>query len=150
MPKKAPVRPRCFTHPRARRVIAAMEGPSMTKTDQAKHVDVNNIIRRYARTGVIDHLRKAEGVYADVSDVGSYQEAMQTVLEARQSFEELPSGLRAHFGNDPAAFVDWASSATPEDRDALYAEVTGIDRHNDARPQSPPDSPPAEEAQPSE
>jgi phage internal scaffolding protein len=150
MPKKAQSKPRCFAHPRANRVITNIEGPSLTKTDQAKHVEVNNIIKRYARTGVIDHLRRAEGVYADVSEIGSYQEAMQTVLEARESFEELPSGLRSRFGNDPAAFVDWATSATTAERDELYAEVTGVDRHNDARPTNPPDSPPAEEAQPSD
>jgi len=117
--------------------------PSMTKQSEAAACDVNNIIRKYDRTGVLTHLQQAQAVYADVSEIGSYLEAVQTVESAHSRFYELPSGLRAHFSNDPAEFVDWSREATPEDRDELFAKITGGNRVMDARPE-PTASPPAD------
>lgn len=130
------------------RQLANIPPESKTKTDQAASTDVNNIIRKYDRTGLITHLREAEGVYADVSEIGSYQDAVNVVQAAEESFLALPPGLRTRFDNDPAQFVDWASSASQDERNALYGELTGLDRFNDAKsseaPQTPPDGPPAD------
>lgn len=126
MPKKAAqARPRAHYIPHARRP-KVFDGPSLTKTDQARDANVNNIVARYDRTGVLNHLAAAEGVYADVSELGSYQDAVNAVQGAQQQFLQLPSQLRARFDNDPAKFVDWSTSATAEDRHQLYAEITGV------------------------
>lgn len=105
-----------------------VEGPSMTKQSMAKDCDVNEIVKRFDRTGLITHLQQSEGVFADVSELGSYQDAIMTVREAQESFLSLPSGLRSHFGNDPASYVQWAASATAEERTELYNSITGRDR----------------------
>lgn len=116
------------------RLKQPVRGPSMTKQSEAAATDINNILRKYDRTGVISHLQKAQGVFADVSEIGSYMEAVQTVHDASEAFSGLPSGLRAHFGNDPARYIDWAVSASPEDREALYTQITGKSRDQDANP----------------
>ena len=142
MPKKATRTARVYNEGHTRQV-RTIEGPSMTRQSETKACDVNEIVKRFDRTGVITHLQSAQGVYADVSDIGSYSEAIQTVQDAQKAFYALPSGLRAHFDNDPAAYVDWATSATEDERNQLYDDITGTDRTRDPAP-SPTDSPPAD------
>lgn len=121
-----------------------IEGPSLTKQSEARACDVNEIVRKYDRTGVITHLQSAQAVFADVSEVGSYLDAVQQVESAQEAFMDLPSGLRAHFANDPARFIDWSTTATQEEREDLYGEITGRNRITDARPE-PTASPPADQ-----
>lgn len=137
-PKKSQVPLRSFYKPRARRPTI-IEGPSMTKTDHAKGTDVNDIIRKFNRTGVLDHVRRVQGVYADVSHFGSYQDAVHRVQEAQAHFDALPANMKAVFDNDAARFLDWANSATEEDRQLLVAESLGL-----STPESPPSPAPAD------
>lgn len=80
-------------------------GESMAKQAFKAECDVNNIMKRFERTGVMEHAAKYEGRYGDFTEVGDYQTAMQAVVEAREAFESLPAQLRARFGNDPGAFL---------------------------------------------
>ena len=67
--------------------------PSMTQQHFKDECDVNNIIDRYTRTGVIpDYLTQvSEGVYGDFSDVGDYMSMQQAIINAKDSFAALPS-----------------------------------------------------------
>lgn len=78
-------------------------------------VDINNIVAKYENTGVLTHLNATQATYADVSDLGGYHEALQKVEAAQQLFMQLPSALRAQFDNDPAKYLDFIGSATPEE-----------------------------------
>lgn len=111
--------------PERERVPQVNTEPSMTKTDHARGTDINDIIRKYNRTGVIDHLARAQGVYADVSSFGSYQDAVQRVEASRQLFDGLPAVIKDQFENDPAQFLDWAESATDADRKDLVLSALG-------------------------
>lgn len=126
-----------------RRVPTIIEGPSMTKGSHAADCDVNQIVAKYDRMGVLNHITRAEGVYADVSDIGSYSEAIATVRDAEKAFLDLPSGLRSHFDHDPAQYLDWSAQASPEAREDLLRQISGASRHLDARPSdSSVDEPP--------
>ena len=109
------------------RVQLVCDDPSLTRQSEAKAADINTIMRKYDRTGLISHLAAAEGVFVDVSGIGSYQESIQQVELARSHFMELPANLRAEFANDPAAYLDWSNQASEEDRQELYHRVIGSD-----------------------
>lgn len=69
--------------------------------------DINNIVRKYKRTGVVTHVTSKVGSFSDLSDVPTFHEAMNIVAEATQHFEQLPAALRKRFANDPAQFLDF-------------------------------------------
>lgn len=84
--------------------------PSATKQSFKDKCDVNKIISRYNATGLIDHVSRYQGRYADVSGITDYASAFQMVKDAEKSFLELPAALREHFRNSPAAFFDFVTN----------------------------------------
>lgn len=94
------------------RVPFATSGESRTKQSFKDECDINVIMRRYQQTGVLDHLAAGGPRYLDVTGL-EYQSAMELVAAARTQFEELPSAVRAHFDNDPAAFLEYMEDPDP-------------------------------------
>lgn len=89
---------------------------SRTKQSMKAECDINNIMRKYQRTGAIAHVRQFGGQYGDVSPV-DFHEAMNTVLEAEKMFLALPATLRRRFDNDPAEFLRFVQDpATVEEQ----------------------------------
>lgn len=93
-------------------------GDSLTEQHHAAACDVNNIMARYTKTGVLDHLRLYEGQYTDCPP-GDYHEAMNRVTAVNSMFEELPSQMRSHFRNDPSVFLDFCQEHGPGAAGAL-------------------------------
>lgn len=89
------------------RVVADVGGPSMTKQSFKKDCDIHVILKQFDRTGLVTHLNKYPVGYSDVSDLGDFRDSMNVVLEAERMFATVPSKIRARFGNDPAAFLDF-------------------------------------------
>ncbi len=84
-------------------------GKSMTKQSFGKQCDINAIVSRYEKTGMLDHVRKNPGVFVDVSNVGDYQQMTAKIRFAQEAFEQLPSALKERFQNDPAKLVEFMS-----------------------------------------
>jgi len=80
--------------------------PTLTQQHSKDQVDINNIMKRYIKTGVLDHVAKYQPQYRD-NNATDYQESMNIVIKADEMFSELPSQARKHFDNDPAAFLDF-------------------------------------------
>lgn len=80
--------------------------PSLTKQADMKEADVNFIMKKYEKTGLLPTI---QGVpqYGDFSQVTNYHEAILQIQEAHEAFEALPAKLRLRFGNDPGEFVEW-------------------------------------------
>ena len=66
--------------------------------------DVNSIMRRYQKTGAIEHVNKHRGQYGTF-DPDEYYQAQHTVARVKTEFAELPSSIRHHFRNDPAEYL---------------------------------------------
>ena len=116
-------------NPKHRRVRPTLKtGKGRTKASFASECDINNIMRRYDREGVITHLSHVKARYADVCDVGDYRAAMQRVAAVNTIFEELPSKLREVFDNDPATFLDEVQSA-----DQAQLEAWGLADERETR-----------------
>lgn len=77
-----------------------------TKQEFAQECDINNIMSRYLKTGIIDHVRESAPQFLDASPV-EFQEAMQIVAQAETLFEELPSSIRNRFENDAAKLLEF-------------------------------------------
>lgn len=90
-------------------------GPSHTKQHLKDKTDVNQIMERYQRTGLLNEVNEMRAVYADVSDIGTYQDAMEFVSGVMDEFMDLPSKIRDRFKNDPQALVAFLSN--PEHRE---------------------------------
>jgi len=82
---------------------------SLTKQADKDQTDIQNIIARYKRTGLIEHVAKGVAMYGDFTEVNEYQEALNRVIRARQSFQGLPSDVRDRFDNDPGRFFEFAT-----------------------------------------
>ena len=92
--------------------------PSMTQQQFKDEADINNIMARYQKTGVlVDPLTQTtrKPMFDDFSDLGDFRDHQQAVIDAQEMFMELPSQLRARFGNDPAELLQWLSC--PENKE---------------------------------
>ncbi len=112
MTTKVNVRSAFYPH---ERVTTETPGPSMTQQNFKDETDINNILAKYAKTGLIDHINKYGGHYSEMPDESDFHAAMNLVTNAQSMFAELPSGIRANFDNDPALFLDFLDD--PENRD---------------------------------
>lgn len=131
--------------PRARstrRVQTPVGDISMTRQEMAADCDINAIMKRYEKTGMIDHVNRYQGRYEDVSNVGDYQTALGIVADAQAAFQTLPAAIRDQFENDPATFLAFVED--PANRPAMR-EMGLLPRDKPATP--PPETPPAEPPQ---
>lgn len=80
--------------------------PGVTDGSQAAELDVNQIIRRAQKSGILPGA-DIERVYADVSYSKDYHSALNIILQANKQFMGLEAELRARFDNDPAKFMDF-------------------------------------------
>lgn len=83
--------------------------PEYTRTKQAfkNECDINNIVSRWDATGVITHVRPNAGFYGDFTNASDYQDSLNRVMDAQESFMTLPSDLRLRFQNDPFALLSF-------------------------------------------
>lgn len=77
----------------------------ITKQSHKEECDINNILRQYQRTGIISHVQNARAQFLDLPSDADFQQSMHIVMAAQAAFADLPSKVRAHFGNDPAQFL---------------------------------------------
>jgi len=101
--------------------------------------DINQIMRKYTKTGLVTHVQKHMGNYDDLVDVPTYHDALNKVLDANESFETLPSSVRNRFNNNPAEFIDFVGDPSNE------SEMRDLGLLPDLPVQVEPPVPPGEE-----
>ena len=93
-------------------------GESMTQQQFKDECDVNNILSKYRKTGLITHLSKHKGEFGDFSSVTDYQTSLARLEQAHDSFQQLPSELRSKFHNDPKNLIEFLADPK-NDEDAI-------------------------------
>lgn len=93
-------------------------GPSVTRQSFRDQCNVNVIVEKYQRTGVLPAVNAMRGRFADVTGL-DFQTALDLVSSAEAAFRELPGLVRKRFSNDPAAFLDFVQN--PEHAEELVA-----------------------------
>ncbi len=99
-----------------KRVTFETTGPSKTHQAMAPECDVNSIMRKYEKTGVLSHTNSFEGRYADFTFTPiDYQESINAVMAADEAFGALPARVRQRFHNDAGSFVEFCSNPANHD-----------------------------------
>lgn len=84
---------------------------SRTKQAFKDSADVNNIMLRYQKTGVLPQMIKSNPTYGDFSNPVDLMGAYDLVRKAEEQFAGLPSRVRERFGNNPTEFLKFATDA---------------------------------------
>ena len=116
MTKKAKARPIRAPYTRER-LTTHVNGPSMTQQHFADECDINKIMAKYQRDGLVTHVAKYQGKYDDYTVMPDFQTALNTMKEAEEMFLSIPSEIRREFENDPGKFVEFATD--PENIDKM-------------------------------
>ncbi len=118
-----------------RRIRFATEGPSLTKQSFREECQISNIMRKYEKTGLLEHVNKHEGNYGDFSNHVDYLSSVLLVRNADEMFMKLPASIRRRFGNDSAEFLEFVQD--PGNREAMIALGLANDerRHEDLPPE---------------
>lgn len=103
---------------RARRSVKTeVKDDGLTEQSHQRSCEIHNILNQYERTGVITHSSKYQAQYMHFPDGQDFKTMMDTVATATSMFEEIPSGVRKQFNNDPAVFLDFIQN--PDNREAI-------------------------------
>ena len=87
--------------------------PSLTKSEFKDECDINNVVKRALRTGVLPGVDR-QALYGDFSQVENYAEAQIKIAEAKSEFEQLPSGIKEKFDNDVTNLLDFVDDPENE------------------------------------
>lgn len=94
--------------------------PSMARQEFKEQCDINNILKQFKKTGIVQHInaQAQQGAYEDLPDPMEYQDALNAVMAAEDSFASLPSKVRTRFDNDPTKFLDFMQD--PKNAEEMY------------------------------
>lgn len=106
--------------------------------------DINNILKNYNQTGLLNHINPIAGDYLDLPDALDLQSSLEIVLQAQTAFADLPATTREAFHNDPVEFLQAVQDPTQKDR---LIEL-GLINKPEAAPAAAPSSPAAKEPPP--
>lgn len=91
---------------------------SLTRQEFADECDINVLMDRFQKTGMLPGSPPAPGQYFDTDLLpGDFREAMDILNAGTTAFMSLPAKVRKEFDNDPAQFVDFA--VDPQNIDKL-------------------------------
>ena len=123
--------------------------PSLAKQSFKDECDINNIMSRFQKDGLVDHINKFSGNYTDALGVEDYHTSLNQVMAAREAFMTLPSRVRVKFENDPGQFMAYVQDPANVDKikELLNDEngARGLPKGNEApdpvEPQQPAPEP---------
>lgn len=128
-------------HPR---VQSHPEGPSLAKQSFGDECNINKIMSRYEKDGLVEHINQYQGQYADLPSGQDYQYALNAVIAAKDAFQSLPAKIRTKFDNNPELFLAFVDN--PDNKAEMIALGLGPQPEpiqDDKAPQASPE--PSEE-----
>lgn len=81
---------------------------SLAQQHMVDDTDINKLMEKYTITGELPQVQ-APPLQGDFTEVMTYQESLNLMIRARQSFDALPAKVRARFDHDPGEFVNFMS-----------------------------------------
>lgn len=116
------------------RVVKDCGSEMITKQSHKDECDIHQILRQFQRTGIITHVQSARPSYEDLPDAVDFQQALQVLDEARESFAGLPSIVRDYFANDPGRFL---AAFQDESQRSKLEEFGLVQKQSPASPATP-------------
>lgn len=99
-----------------KRVYTENNKPSKTDQQYKDQVEVNYILRKYQKTGILSHVQQMQGQYTDVSQIPDLHEALLKVELAEKSFMQLPSEVRKMMNNDPTQLIEFLQNPANDEK----------------------------------
>ncbi len=91
-------------------------GKGGAKQSMKDECDINGIVARYQKTGLLSHLASGVPAFVDVSELGDYRSVIEQVRSVEAYFAGLPALVRSVFQNDARTFMDYLETR-PSDED---------------------------------
>lgn len=101
-------------HRKHKRLQKAFTQPSLAKQSFRDECDINNIMRKFEKSGLVDHINTHQGQYGDFIGYPEFHEAQNSIKVAEEMFATVPAKIRAKFGNSPEAFLDFVQDSSNE------------------------------------
>ncbi len=102
--------------------------------------DVNRIMKKWTKDGLLSHVAAHQGDYGDFTGVQDYHTSHNQMIAAEEAFMSLPSQIRKKFANDPASFLNFVS------KEENFDEMVEMGLANPRPPTKiPDDQPPPKE-----
>lgn len=117
----------------SKRVVSEAVGESLTEQHHANAVNINEIVLRYQKTGVLPETRPGAS-YGDFTGVTDYHQALQACRDAEDLFMSLPPQLRAKFENDPQNLFEFLNN----EENRTEAEELGLVERRIPEDKKPP------------
>ncbi len=95
-----------------------------TKQSFKNGTDINRILAKAHKTGVISHLNKYGAIYGDFSDMPDLLQANERLARGQQIFDELPSEVRAEFRQEIGEFYKYVND--PANKDDLATKLPAL------------------------
>lgn len=92
---------------RRKSTIDFSESISLTEQCHKDECSIQNIMKKYKKTGILNHTNEYQGTYMDMTNALDYHEAQNIIAAASSMFETVPAHIRKHFNNDSSQFVDF-------------------------------------------
>jgi len=122
-------------------------GPGLTKQSMAKETDINLIMAKYQRTGLVNFVNENQGEYMEAPDMDFHQ-AIDYIAKSKELFDEMPSSLRKRFNNDPGEFLDFVHDENNADEMVELGLAKRTPEEPPAAPAEPAETPPVVEPSP--
>jgi len=133
---------------RGERVQKTFSEPSMAKQSFKDECDINNIMARFEKTGLVDHVNTHQGDYGDFTGAWDYHSSYNQILAAQAAFESLPAKMRARFGNQPGQFLEFVDDPENEDEMREMGLIPSVAPKEQPEEKDAPGKPPKAEAAP--
>lgn len=97
-----------------RKVVVINDEPSRTQQQFANSCDINNIMKQY-NNNMSQIQEPVRGFYGDFSSAPDFFTARNSICQAQESFDKLPSHVRERFDNDPGKLLQFLDNKNNQD-----------------------------------
>lgn len=102
--------------------------PSMTQQHFKEEADVNSILEKYRKTGMVTHINQRQPKYGDFSNMQDLRQNLDLVMSANDQFLSLPSRVRREFNNDPAELVEFLADPSNHEKAIELGLLSGAEQ----------------------
>jgi phage internal scaffolding protein len=96
------------------RVQKIFTKPSRTKQAFKHEVDINRIMAKYQKTGLLPVTNKSP-LYGDFSSIPDFETASNKLIAAQNAFDAQPASLRKRFNNNPSELLHFLQDESNRD-----------------------------------
>lgn len=81
------------------------DAPTLCQQHFRDECDINNIMARFMKTGVLPSVNSSTYDYFDAGESLTYHDACNIIAQAEDVFSQLPAVVRARFNNEPGEYL---------------------------------------------